>query len=98
MACGSSALESAGMMGTSAMLVANCWLIAKGDTQMKKKVLEWPKQVPRPEFKRRAMKILQEIQKTLLPEHAREIVAINVETGEYTLSPTVSGALSAFRK
>ncbi len=65
---------------------------------MKKKVLEWPKQLSRREHERRAKQILQEIQKTLLPEHASEIVAINVETGEYTLGGSVSEALTAFRK
>jgi hypothetical protein len=66
--------------------------------QMKKKVLEWPKQMPRREFERRAKQILQDIQKTLLPEHASEIVAINVENGEYTLGRTTIDAITAFKK
>ncbi len=63
-----------------------------------KKYLDMPKRMPRREFERRAKQILQEIQKTLLPEHASEIVAINVETGEYTLGSTTIEARTAFRK
>jgi hypothetical protein len=69
----------------------------RGDTVVKK-YLEFPKQLPRREFKRRAEKILEEIQKTLLPEHAAELVAINVETGEYTLGHTPHEAVDAFRR
>ena len=56
-----------------------------------------PVQLPPRGFARRAKEILQVLQKTLLPEHATEIVAINVETGEYVLGRTVSEALTAFR-
>jgi hypothetical protein len=62
------------------------------------KKLERPKLLPRREFERRAKQILKEIQGTLLPEHASEIVAINVETGEYTLGRTDIEAFTAFRK
>jgi hypothetical protein len=57
-----------------------------------------PMHLPPPGFARRAKEILQELQKSLLPEHASKIVAINVETQEYTLGRTDSEALTAFRK
>jgi hypothetical protein len=63
-----------------------------------KKSSELSVQLPPRGFARRAKEILQELQKTLLPEHASEIVAINVETREYTLGRTTSDALTAFRK
>lgn len=62
-----------------------------------KKQRIFPRQLPRREFERRAEQILREIQKTLLPDHASEIVAINVETGEYTLGRTAREAQEAFR-
>jgi hypothetical protein len=68
----------------------------KGHRSMEK--LEWPRQLPRREFERRAKQILQEIQASLLPEHASEVVAINVENGQYTLGRTTVDAVSAFKK
>jgi hypothetical protein len=59
--------------------------------------------IPRPflpgrDFERRAKEILQRIQKDLLPEHASDIVAINVETGEYELGQGPLEAQAAFGK
>ncbi len=51
-----------------------------------------------PEGRRRAKQILEELQKTLMPDHADEIIAINVQTGEYTLGRTMNEAIFAFRK
>jgi len=62
------------------------------------KKLETPKLVPGRDFERRAKEVLKEMQNKLLPEHASEIVAINVETGEYTLAATLHDALVAFRR
>lgn len=63
-----------------------------------RKYLDMPRMLPRREHERRAKQILQELQKTLLPEHAKDIIAINVETGEYTLGPTPGEALDAYRQ
>ena len=64
-----------------------------------KKQLDLPKPtLPGREFERRAKEILKRIQPELLPEHAAEIVAINVETGEYELGPGTPEATTAFRK
>jgi hypothetical protein len=52
--------------------------------------------VPGREFDRRARLILAEIQKALMPDHASDIVCINVETGEYTLGATRREAEDAF--
>jgi hypothetical protein len=46
---------------------------------------------------RRADQFLKEIQKTLMPDHASEYVAINLETGEYTLGRTTHEAVVAYR-
>ena len=59
--------------------------------------------VPKPllpgrDFERRAREILQRIQKELLPDHASDIVAINVETGEYELGLGPLEAQTAFGK
>src|SRR5262245_52407485 len=70
---------------------------SEGGTLMKKYV-RTPKGMTRREFENRAKQILPEIQKSLLPDHASEIVAINVETGEYTLGGTTVEARTAFRK
>ena len=63
---------------------------------MKKRVI-LPRTMPRREFQQRGKQILQELQKTLLPEHAAEILAINVETGDYVLGRTLRDAIVAFR-
>ena len=52
----------------------------------------------RGDFLRRAEEYLKEFQKTLLPEHANEIIAINVAKGEYVLAPTAHEAFLAFLK
>jgi hypothetical protein len=59
--------------------------------------------VPKPllsgrDFERRAREILQRIQKDLLPTHAADIVAINVETGDYELGSGPLEAQIAFSK
>lgn len=66
---------------------------------MMNKKLNVPKPVlPGRDFERRAREILQQLQKELLPEHASDIVAINVETGEYELGPGPLEAQTAFGK
>jgi hypothetical protein len=63
-----------------------------------KRILETPRHPPLGQFGQRAKEILARIQPDLLPDHAREVVAINVENGEYTLGPTTVEAGAAFRK
>jgi len=41
--------------------------------------------------------VLDKIQHALMPEHAKEILAINLESGEYVLGPTSSKASHAFQ-
>ena len=50
------------------------------------------------EFEKRAEQILAELQKTLLPEHASEVIGINVDTGEYVLAQNSGEAWQAFRE
>lgn len=50
------------------------------------------------EFDRRGEAILRELQKTLLPVHADEIIAIDVESGDYYLGKTRHEAIAAFRQ
>ena len=50
------------------------------------------------DFEKRAEQILAELQKTLLPEHASEVIGINVDTGEYVLATDSHAAWQAFRK
>lgn len=64
---------------------------------MKKRVVLLPRMSMR-ELDRRANRILHEIQKTLLPDHAAEIVAINVETGEHVVAATKDEAYAAFHE
>jgi hypothetical protein len=52
----------------------------------------------RREFERRAAEILAEAQHELLPEHASEVIAINVSTGEYLLADNSGEAWRAFRE
>jgi hypothetical protein len=47
---------------------------------------------------RQARAILAELQKTLLPGHASEIVGINVDTREYVLGSTPDEVWTAFRE
>ncbi|MEK6259309.1 MAG: hypothetical protein AABP62_11895 [Planctomycetota bacterium] len=42
-----------------------------------------PKLLPRREADRRMDQVLAEIQRELMPDHALDVVAINLETGEY---------------
>ena len=49
------------------------------------------------DFGKRANQILAELQKTLLPEHATEVIGINVDTGEYVLAADSHEAWQAFR-
>lgn len=63
-----------------------------------KKQIVIPSRLSMREFDRRAEQILQEIQKTLLPQHASDILAINVETGEYVLAATKDTAYEEFQK
>jgi hypothetical protein len=66
---------------------------------MMKKHFDIPRPlVPGRDFERRAKEILQRVQKDLLPEHASDIVAINVETGEYELGHGPLEAQAAFGK
>jgi hypothetical protein len=50
------------------------------------------------DFDKRADGILAELQKTLLPEHASDVIGINVDTGEYVLAHTSAEAWQAFRE
>src|SRR5262249_42965347 len=43
-------------------------------------------EISRSEFNRRAARFLTAIQEELMPEHADEFLAINMETGEYVLA------------
>lgn len=53
---------------------------------MKKPLLKpYRPDISRSEFDRRADRFLAAIQKELMPEHADEILVINMETGEYVL-------------
>jgi hypothetical protein len=63
------------------------------------KQLDLPKPlVPGREFERRAKETLQRIQRDLLPKHASDVVAINVETGEYELGSGPLEAQTAFSR
>ena len=62
-----------------------------------KKVLTVPTASMR-DFEKRADQILAELQKTLLPEHASDVIGINVDTGEYVLAQNSGEAWQAFRK
>ena len=54
--------------------------------------------LPRSEFNRRADAFLAAIQKELLPEHADELLAINMETGEYVLADTSAEASERYEQ
>jgi hypothetical protein len=55
-----------------------------------------PPQLSRTEFRRRADRFLEKIQQELMPDHAKEIVAINVDTGEYVLGHSFVEATDAY--
>jgi hypothetical protein len=55
-----------------------------------------PPQLSRAEFRRRADGFLKKIQEDLMPAHTQEIVAINVDTGEYVLGHSFVEATDAF--
>jgi hypothetical protein len=63
-----------------------------------RKQAHYPPQMSMREFDRRADQILKELQKTLLPEHASDILAINVETGEYVMAPTANEVYEEFER
>ncbi|MBI1930009.1 hypothetical protein HYR99_37875 [Candidatus Poribacteria bacterium] len=46
------------------------------------------RQVNWKEFNKRSDELLKELQKTLLPDHADEVIAIEVESGGYVLGKT----------
>ena len=48
------------------------------------------------DFDKRAQRILAKLQKMLLPEHASEVIGINVDTGEYVLGNTSEEAWQRF--
>ena len=50
------------------------------------------------DFDRKGEAILTELQKTLLPDHAEDIIAIDVDGGDYYLGETRHEALAAFRR
>jgi hypothetical protein len=50
------------------------------------------------EFDRKGDAILKELQKTLLPEHANAMIAIDVESGDYCLGETSREAWTALRE
>lgn len=57
-----------------------------------------PHTMPMREFDRRADAILEKLQQTLMPEHASEVLAINVETGEYVLGASADDASDTFHE
>jgi hypothetical protein len=67
----------------------------KEETSHGKVQLKKP-QLPRADFNRRADAFLKKIQEKLMPEHADELIAINMETGEYVLSKAREEVISAF--
>src|SRR5713226_1098907 len=67
-----------------------------GRLTMSKLKLKEPR-LSRAEFSRRAQQYLAEIQKTLMPKHAAEFVAINMVTGEYALGNTPTEATHLYR-
>jgi hypothetical protein len=50
------------------------------------------------EHAERGEAILKELQKTLLPEYAYKLIAINVETGEYVLGERLGETSRAFQQ
>ena len=62
----------------------------RGDVKIER--IDWMK------FRRRGREILKQIQEKLMPEHARDILAIDVESGGYVLAETPEEALALFRQ
>ena len=54
------------------------------------------RQVNWKEFNKRSDELLKELQKTLLPDHADEVIAIEVENGGYVLGKTANEAFQKF--
>ena len=50
------------------------------------------------DFGKRAAHVLAELQESLLPDHASDVIGINVDTGEYVLASDSEQAWQAFRK
>jgi hypothetical protein len=65
---------------------------------MKKVLKPLRPDIPRSEFNRRADRFLVAIQEELMPEHANEFVAINMETGEYVLAASAHQAFLKYIK
>ena len=59
--------------------------------------IKLPKLLPRREADRRIEQFLAEIQRELMPDHAHDVVAINLETGEYVLGTEGLDAVMKFR-
>jgi hypothetical protein len=66
-----------------------------GKNRMQKLKSKEPR-LSRAELSRRAQQYLAEIQKTLMPEHASDFIAINMKTGEYALGKTAHEACDRF--
>lgn len=58
---------------------------------MKTPKIQYPR-MSRAEMNRRADAFRKAVQAELLPEHADDIIAINLETGEYVVGPSVHEA------
>jgi hypothetical protein len=56
------------------------------------------RQVDWKEFNKRSDQLLEELQKILLPEHADEVIAIDVESGGYVLGKTPTETALKFRE
>lgn len=50
------------------------------------------------DFDTKGESLLKELQKSLLPDHAEEVIAIDVASGDYYLGETRHEALAAFRQ
>jgi hypothetical protein len=68
-----------------------------GQPQAMKKRLGDPT-ASRRDFQQRADTILAKLQRELLPEHAADFIGINVDTGEYVLSPDLDEVWKKFRQ
>lgn len=64
-----------------------------------KRQIDIPKLLPRAEARRRGQEFLRAIQKDLLPDHASQLVAINLDDGQYVLGEDDEAKLSrVFRR
>jgi hypothetical protein len=59
---------------------------------------KYPFGLPQRDFAREGQRILREVQGPLLPEHAHDVIAINVSTGEYVLGRKPREVRIEFRK